>query len=176
MLRSEIVDECKRWSPFTAGIMLGLTIVATFYIAGRGLGATGGMTAILAVIQDWLLPELTAKSAYFAAYLSGPGHPLQNYLVYVLAGTLIGAFVAAATGNDLRVKVLRGPRIGAGERLLFALVGGTLVGFAARLARGCTSGQALVGGAELSVGSWVFVLCVFAGGFGAAYFVRRQWL
>ncbi len=42
--------------------------------------------------------------------------------------------------------------------------------------RGCTSGQALVGGAELSIGSWAFMFSIFAGGFAVAYFVRRQWI
>jgi hypothetical protein len=51
-----------------------------------------------------------------------------------------------------------------------------LAGFAARLARGCTSGQGLVGGAELSVGAWVFLMCIFAGGWMAAWFVRKQWI
>ena len=46
---------------------------------------------------------------------------------------------------------------------------------AAKLTRGCTSGQALSGGAVQSVGSWAFMLSVFAGGYAAAYFVRRQW-
>jgi hypothetical protein len=43
------------------------------------------------------------------------------------------------------------------------------------MSRGCTSGQALSGGALMSVGSWIFMLCVFAGGYAVAYFVRRQW-
>ena len=46
---------------------------------------------------------------------------------------------------------------------------------AARMARGCTSGQALSGGALMSVGAWAFLLAVFAGGYAAAWFVRRQW-
>ena len=49
-------------------------------------------------------------------------------------------------------------------------------GFAAALARGCTSGQALSGGATLATGSWLFMLMVFAGGYAVAYFVRRQWI
>ncbi len=56
------------------------------------------------------------------------------------------------------------------------LLGGVLVGYAARLGRGCTSGQCLVGGAELSVGSWAFMFSIFIGGFAVAYFVRRQWI
>jgi len=49
------------------------------------------------------------------------------------------------------------------------------MGFAAKLARGCTSGQALSGGALMSVGAWAFMLAVFAGGYAAAWFLRRQW-
>jgi hypothetical protein len=60
-------------------------------------------------------------------------------------------------------------------RLGYALAGGVIVGFASRLAQGCTSGQALSGGALLLTGSIVFMLCVFAGGYAAAWFVRRQW-
>ena len=56
-----------------------------------------------------------------------------------------------------------------------AVVGGILMGFAARLARGCTSGQALTGGAILSLGSWIFMMCVFAGGYLVAPFVKRDW-
>ena len=44
------------------------------------------------------------------------------------------------------------------------------------MARGCTSGQALSGGATLATGSWLFMLMVFAGGYAVAYFVRRQWI
>jgi hypothetical protein len=71
--------------------------------------------------------------------------------------------------------VVRGPRIGIYPRLALALAGGVLMGIAARITRGCTSGQALSGGALLSAGSWIFMLSVFAGGYALAYFVRRQW-
>ena len=49
------------------------------------------------------------------------------------------------------------------ERVAFALVGGAIMGYGARLARGCTSGLALSGGAVLSVGAWVFMLAIFGG-------------
>ena len=45
----------------------------------------------------------------------------------------------------------------------------------AHLARGCTSGQALTGGALLNVGSWAFMIMVFVGGYAAAWFMRWQW-
>ena len=48
-------------------------------------------------------------------------------------------------------------------------------GLGAVLARGCTSGQALTGGALLSVGSWIFVLGAFAAAYTVAPLVRRVW-
>jgi len=62
-----------------------------------------------------------------------------------------------------------------GARLALAFGGGLIMAYGARLARGCTSGQALSGGAVLSVGSWVFMMCVFAGGYAVAWFFRRLW-
>ena len=56
-----------------------------------------------------------------------------------------------------------------------AFLGGGLMGIGAGLARGCTSGQALSGGAVLSVGSWAFMMMVFAGAYMLAYPLRKLW-
>jgi hypothetical protein len=45
----------------------------------------------------------------------------------------------------------------------------------AAFGRGCTSGQALTGGALLNLGSWAFMMCVFGGAYAVAVFFRRQW-
>ena len=50
-----------------------------------------------------------------------------------------------------------------------------LMAVGAKLAIGCTSGQALSGGAMLALGSWAFMFSVFAGGFAFAWLVRKQW-
>ena len=62
-----------------------------------------------------------------------------------------------------------------GLRLTFALAGGIVVGFASRLAQGCTSGQALTGGAMLLSGSLAFLVSLFASGYATAWLFRRQW-
>jgi uncharacterized protein len=49
------------------------------------------------------------------------------------------------------------------------------MGFGAKLARGCTSGQALSGGALFSVGSWIFILTCFAAAYTVAPVARRLW-
>ncbi len=165
-----------RWPPIPAGILIGISMLLAFVVAGRGIGASGAMTRLVAWVQHGLFPAATEQSVYFGKYFADGTHPLNNYVVFLLIGLLVGSFVAAWLSGELRIEVLRGPRCSVAYRLVLALAGGVLAGFAARLARGCTSGQGLVGGAELSVGAWVFLMCIFAGGWMAAWFVRKQWI
>lgn len=166
----------KLWNPVLGGMVIGLAIILSFYTAGRGLGASGAFTRVAAWMQDIIVPSYTEHSVYFAKYFAHGKNPLMDYLIFLSLGSMLGAFLASKFAHDFKIEVLHGPNISVKGRLIMALSGGVIVGFAARLARGCTSGQALVGGAELSIGSWVFMLCIFIGGFAAAYFVRRQWL
>jgi len=166
----------KLWNPIFGGIMIGFAMILSFYTAGRGIGASGAFTRLSAWLQDLIFPSFTQSSVYFGKYFLHGHNPLYNYLVFMAIGLMIGAFVASKVAGDFKFEILRGPNISVKNRLILALTGGIIVGFAARLARGCTSGQALVGGAELSVGSWVFMIFIFVGGFAAAYFVRREWL
>jgi uncharacterized membrane protein YedE/YeeE len=47
-------------------------------------------------------------------------------------------------------------------------MGGAFLGYGARLAGGCTSGHGISGALQLSVGSWVAVICFFAGAIATA--------
>lgn len=165
-----------RWPPIPAGILIGISMLLAWVVAGRGIGASGAMTRLVAWVQHGLFPRATEQSAYFGKYFADGAHPLNDYVVFILIGLLVGAFFAAWRCGELRFEVLRGPNFTVVNRLLLALGGGVISGFAARLARGCTSGQGLVGGAELSVGAWVFLMCVFVGGWLVAWFVRKQWI
>ena len=93
----------------------------------------------------------------------------------MLVGTFLGGLISALFANRIEFKLERGAKASGYLRATLALVGGVLIGFASRLAAGCTSGQALTGGALLLTGSLVFLVCTFAGGYAAAWFVRRQW-
>lgn len=170
------MENTKRWPPVIGGVVIGLIIILAFVTAGRGIGASGAITRLAVTAQDMVLPDLTWQVSYLAKYFAHDVHPLNNYLVFLMVGIIAGGFVAALTAKSLRAGITRGPRISNVGRLSYALVGGILVGFAARVARGCAGGLGLVGGAQLSVGAWIFMVFIFLGGFAAAYFVRRQWL
>jgi hypothetical protein len=87
----------------------------------------------------------------------------------------VGGYISGSLAGRVNVSVERGPRVTNRTRLLLAFLGGGVMGFGAKLARGCTSGQALSGGAVLGLGSWVVMMGVFGGAYAFAYFVRRQW-
>ena len=59
--------------------------------------------------------------------------------------------------------------------MALALGGGVLTGFGARLARGCTSGIGLSGGATLAVAAFLFLIAFFIAGIVASCIVRRAW-
>jgi len=163
-------------NPYLAGIGLGLVMLATFVVMGRGLGASGAFSSAIAWMVDGVASTHARGNEFFNGYLeSGIGHPLKSWLVFEVIGVLAGAFISGALANRIKRTVERGPRISRTGRLVMAFAGGAMMGIGAKLARGCTSGQALSGGALLSVGGWSFMLMVFVGAYATAYFVRRQW-
>lgn len=164
------------WNPYVAGVALGLVLLAAFVIMGHGIGASGAVASVVAVGVHTVAPEHADANPYIQAYLGdGTRPPLENWLVIEVAGILIGGLVSGLLAGRIRPMVERGPGISTGSRLGRALIGGIIMGFGSRLARGCTSGLALTGGALLGVGSWAFMLAIFAGGYAAAPLFRRQW-
>ncbi len=163
-------------NPYLAGIGLGLVLLAAFVVMGRGLGASGAFSSLVAWGVDGLAGGHARGNEFYLGYLeNGLGHPLKSWLVFEVIGLLAGGFISGALAGRLRTTVERGPNISTRGRLGLAFAGGALMGVGSKLARGCTSGQALSGGALLGVGSWAFMMMVFAGAYATAWFVRRQW-
>lgn len=159
-------------NPYLAGVLLGATLLASYLILGAGLGASAGIARGGAFCELALAPAHTMASQYFGRWGE---QPLHYYLVFMLIGVFFGGLISALLANRCTVAVERGSTCTSFKRLLFALIGGLIVGFASRLANGCTSGQALSGSAVLLTGSLLFLVSVFAGGYATAWFVRRQW-
>ncbi len=164
------------WPPYVAGAGLGLTLLATFIIMGRGLGASGAFARLVAWTLEKVAPAYASSSPYWSGYIQHGQSTLYDFLVFEMIGVAIGGFVSGWLAGRLKLSVEKGPRISKRARYAFALGGGILTGVGARLARGCTSGLALSGGAVLSVGAFIFMMSVFVAGFLGAYLLRRNWL
>jgi len=168
-------EKAKYWNPYLGGVLLGLLLFLSFFVTSHGLGASGGIHRMAVAIEDLVIPEHVDKTPYIARMAGGDRDPLAHWLVWEVAGIMLGGFVSGLLRGRVKVQTFRGPQITPRTRWAFAFIGGVLMGYGARLARGCTSGQALSGGAVMSVGSWTFMFAVFAGGYGLAWFVRRLW-
>ena len=174
----QIEIEAKPYSnPYLVGIGLGLVLLASFVIMGRGLGASGALSTLVASGISAIAPDHASQNSFYSEYLGdGSTNPLKDWLIFQVIGVLVGGFISGTISHRVKKGIEKGPRISTKMRLIYAFVGGGLLGWGAKLARGCMSGQALTGGAVLNLGSWAFMMMVFAGGYGAAYFMRRQWI
>jgi uncharacterized membrane protein YedE/YeeE len=161
-------------NPYVAGVGLGLVLLASFVVMGRGLGASGAFATTAAGTVAAVSPASADGNAYFGRYLDEDG-PWVDWLLVELVGVLAGGAASARLAGRWRLGWDKGPRQSIGGRAAWAAGGGVLMGIGAVLARGCTSGQALTGGALLSVGSWGFMLAAFAGGYLAAPVFKRIW-
>jgi uncharacterized membrane protein YedE/YeeE len=176
----ETGDEAKQAAkpyanPYLAGILLGLVLFAAFFLTGSGLGASGGINRILVFFEDLVVPGHVDRTPYLIAMAGGDKNPLDSWIVFLTIGTILGGFTSGWINHRVRLETNRGPRVPIRLRWVMAFIGGALMGFGARYARGCTSGQALSGGAVLSVGSWAFMFAVFGGAYALAYFLRKFW-
>lgn len=164
------------WSPYAAGIGLGLTLLLTYYIFGWGLGASGAFDRVTAALAHGLAPAWTESNAYLGKFFTNGANPLNAWLIYEILGVAVGGLIGAMTAGRLKKDVEKGPSITARRRMWLAFIGGALLGLSTRFARGCTSGQALTGGAVLSLGAWAFMISIFIGGYAVAYLFRKEWL
>jgi uncharacterized protein len=165
----------KFWNPYLAGIALGGVMLVSFLVMGNGLGASGTANRLGVAAVNAVAPAHVDANPYMATVKAEGRSPMDGWLVFEVLGMLLGGIVAAYTGGRLGREVVRGPNTTIKWRLAMALGGGVLMGGAARLARGCTSGQALSGGALMSAGSFLFMFAIFGGAYALAYSLRKVW-
>ncbi len=165
----------KYINPYVGGTFLGIVLFLAYFLTSGGLGASGAINRIQVAVIDLFASEHVDKVGYFAKLGGGETNPLDSGAVLMLVGTFLGGMLSGLFFKRLKFETRKGPGISVKQRWIFAFLGGAVMGYGARFARGCTSGQALSGGAVLSVGSWAFMFSVFIGGYLVAYLVRKLW-
>ncbi len=160
-------------NPYLAGFLLGMVLLASFVITGRGLGASGAAKDVLITTVATIAPDYAAKSPFYEVFFTG--NPMRSWLVFLAMGVIIGGFISGATSRRLGFKLERGPKVSAPVRALFAVAGGLLFGLGAQFGRGCTSGAALSGMAVLSTGGILTMMMIFGTGYMVAWFFRKLW-
>ena len=162
------------WSPYLVGGLIGVLSMFTFYFSDKPLGASTGYARLAGMLGRVVAPKHTDSLKYYQE-----NKPTVDWELMLVLGAVVGAFLAAWQGNELTgewIPAMWAARFGANSlplRLGTALIGGVLMAFGARLAGGCTSGHGISGTMQLSVGSWISVICFFVGGIVTALLMFR---
>lgn len=159
----------RAWSPYVAGVVIGLLQIPAFLAIGTALGASSSYVTLSASLAGLVDPDVGAL-AYAAKHLSGAKNWWQVALV---AGIAVGALVSSRLSGTVRRGIAPVWRMSPGVRFVMAFAGGFLLLLGARIADGCTSGHGLSGMAQLAVGSFIAVGAMFAGGIATASLFRR---
>src|SRR5512140_3596360 len=164
-------------NPYLAGVLLGLVLLVTVFVTGRGLGASGALKSVVVASVDAAAPAHAASSGFYKDFAgTHGGSPLKQWLVFEVLGVLIGGFLSGVVSRRLTWVTEKGPHAGTGLRIGMAMAGGALFGAGAQFARGCTSGAALSGMAVLSTGGFITMMAIFGTGYAVAYFFRKLWI
>ena len=163
-------------NPYLAGVLLGLVLLFSFYLTGRGLGASGAMKSVVVSTIDTVSPAKVEASGFYSKYTTGDKNPMKSWLVFQVLGLLVGGFLSGALAGRLKLTNEKSPNITSTKRFVMALLGGALFGFGSQFGRGCTSGAALSGMATLSLAGFVTMMAIFGTAFLFAYFFRKNWI
>jgi uncharacterized membrane protein YedE/YeeE len=172
-----IDDRGKKYlNPYFGGFLLGLVLLATMFITGRGLGASGAVKSTVVEAVNAVSPKHVEKSKYYSQFISADVHPMSNWLVFEVLGVLAGAFVSGALAGRLKLKIEHSPKITSRARLIMASLGGLMFGLGSQFGRGCTSGAALSGMAAMATSGFIAMMAIFGSAYMFAYFFRKFWI
>lgn len=166
----------KAWSPYVAGIVIGLLQIPAFLLIETALGASSSYVTVGGLLASAVDPAVT-EIGYVAKHVAATGK--NWWQVALVVGIAAGAFLSMrmSGANRRTISPIWARALGSGApkvRHLVAFGAGFLMLFGARIADGCTSGHGLSGMAQLSVGSTVAVAAMFAGGIAVANTVLRR--
>jgi hypothetical protein len=134
--RSFLFDRPKKdyWHPYFGAILLGIVLFLAFFITGNGLGASGGLNRVVVFVEDLFVPEHVDRVPYLIKLAGGDKNPLDDWIIPMVFGTLVGGFVSGWKNGRLQIETNKGPQISVRTRWLMAFIGGGLMGYGARMA------------------------------------------
>jgi hypothetical protein len=169
----------EEWSPYVAGVLLGIVGILAVWLSDSLLGASGAFENVVGMVGKLVVPA-AFDNMYFN-FIMPPG---ITYSVILLVGVFFGGMVGAATSgslqwgkkgsanSDAQWKRIFGPQVW--KRWIIAFFGAILLEFAAGIAGGCTSGLAISGGMLLAPAAFLFIAGMFASGILTALIIYRR--
>ena len=157
------------WSPYAAGIGIGVLSWIVFVVVATPIGVTTAASQVAGGVAGLFVgQEAVQANPYWA------GNPLRlDYGTLFLVGTFLGALASALASGRFRIESVPavwkerfGPSVT--RRYTVAFIGGIVAMYGARMAGGCTSGNGISQGLQLAVVGWTFLAAMFATGLATA--------
>jgi hypothetical protein len=176
-----ILDYIRKesWSPYVAGILLGIAGILAVLLSNSLLGASGAFENVAGLIGKAIAP-----SAFDNMYFNFIMPPGITWGVVLLIGVFFGGMLGAATSGTLKWgkkdaansdelwKKIFGPQVW--KRWVLAFLGAIVLEYGAGIAGGCTSGLAISGGMLLAPAAYLFIAGMFASGIVTALIIYRK--
>ncbi|HZS65235.1 MAG TPA: YeeE/YedE thiosulfate transporter family protein [Xanthobacteraceae bacterium] len=166
----------KAWSPYAAGVVIGLLQIPAFLLIETALGTSSSYVTVGGMAASWIDPSVL-QIDYVARHVAATGK--NWWQVALVAGIAIGAFISMTLSGARRqpISPIWARALGSdspAKRYAIAFAAGFIMLVGARIADGCTTGHGLSGTAQLAVGSLLAVAAMFAGGIATAMLVLRR--
>lgn len=169
------VFKLRAWSPYAAGVLIGLLQIPAFLLIETALGTSSSYVTVSASLASLIDPSIL-KIDYVARHVAVTGK--NWWQVALVVGIAIGAFLSMKLSGAHRqpISPIWARALGAPSprRYVLAFIAGFIMLLGARLADGCTTGHGLSGTAQLAVSSIVAVTAMFVGGITTALLALRR--
>ncbi|MBS0603482.1 MAG: YeeE/YedE family protein [Verrucomicrobia bacterium] len=162
----------KQWSPYAAGVYIGLLAVSAVAVFHKTIGTSTTFVKLAALFWAFVDPDHLLNTIYYHEYLKNKAWFDWQFLLVI--GIFLGANLSRRLSRNQSPIQHQEASPLSSKRSLQAFIGGIIVIFGARLAGGCTSGHAISGGFQLALSGWLFMLGVFAVGIPTALVLYRK--
>lgn len=167
------------WSPYVAGVLLGIVGVLAVWLSNSLLGASGAFENLAGIIGKQIAPDLF-NNMYFNYIMP----PEITWSMILLVGVFFGGMLGAATSGTLKWGKKDSANSNAQWKSIFgqqtwkrwavAFFGAIVLEYAAGIAGGCTSGLAISGGMLLAPAAFLFIAGMFASGILTTMLIYRK--
>lgn len=169
----------ETWSPYVAGILLGIVVILGVLLSNALIGGSGAFENLAGMIGKAIAPA-AFNNTYFN-YIMPPG---ITWGVFLLIGVFFGGMLGAASSKTLKWgqkdavnsdpqwKRIFGPQTW--KRWVLGFLGAIVLEYGAGIAGGCTSGLLISGGSLLVPAAFLFMGGMFASGIVTALIVYRK--
>jgi len=161
----------SRWSPYIVGFAIGILSWISFIISDKPIGCSTSFSRTSGMIEKIFRKDKVIKKPYCQKF-----EPVIDWEWMLVLGIVIGSFISSMLSGSFKfafIPSLWQDAVGNNFliRLSVAFIGGTIMGFGARWAGGCTSGHGISGTMQLAVSSWIAIISFFAEGTLTALFL-----